>query len=137
MPRFSPLLFLLSGFLFSCNLHLPEMVEAEFKHKNDKAFEALTYSLQAESVNIVAQTIRVNDSTHAYLDLTIVNPKAYSEQPNRMGNHMRELAQMLVVDLKNPQDFDAVRVEVQVNNDYLVASTHRNQTVEYTIKELQ
>jgi hypothetical protein len=137
MSRFFIVLLTLSSFLSACSLNLPKMVEAKFKHKNDVAFEASVASLEAEGVNLAAETSQVNDSTQTFLNLTIVNPKAYSGHPERMISHTKELARMLVADLKNPQDFDAVRVEVQVNHDYLVASTHNSQTAEYTIAELQ
>lgn len=129
------LLILLSGLLASCNLDLAP--SAEFKHANDKVFDAQTLAFEAEDVSLSTERAVLNDSTRTYIDLLLLNPKQQPTEPDTLASRLKNLARLLVVDLKNPQEFDAVRVRIQTDHNYVVASTTKAQTFEFSLAELQ
>jgi hypothetical protein len=129
------LLILFNGLLTSCNIDLAP--DTDFKHANDNVFDAQTLAFEAEDVSLSTERTVMNDSTRTYIDLLLLNPKRQPTEPDTLASRLKNLARLLVVDLKNPQDFDAVRVRIQTDHDYIVASTMNAQTFEFSLAELQ
>ena len=129
------LLVLFTGLLTSCNLDLPP--DADFKHANDKLFYAQTLAFEADDASLSTERTKFNDSTRTYLNLLLLNPKRQPTDPDSLASRLKNLARLLVVDLKNPQDFDAVRIRIQTDHDYIVASTMKAQTFEFSLAELR
>ncbi|MDO7845192.1 hypothetical protein Q5H92_02410 [Hymenobacter sp. M29] len=129
------LLVLLSGLVASCNMEFAP--GADFKHANDDVFNAQTLAFEAETVSLSTERATANDSTRTYLDLLLLNPKRQPTEPDTLASRLKKLARLLVVDLKNPQDFDAVRIRIQTDHEYIVASTTNAQTFEFSLAELQ
>ena len=123
------------GSLTTCNLKSPP--SAEFKHQNDKQFDGEIAALMAENISMDSESSTVNDTTRMYLNLLILNAAKAPTAPDSIKRLARKLAHLLVADLKNPEQYDAVRVRIQTDHEYIVASTTRAQNFEFSIAEFQ
>ncbi|GAB3583082.1 hypothetical protein GCM10027345_28220 [Hymenobacter daeguensis] len=121
--------------LAGCHLTHPQ--SPDFKHQNDQLFDAQTQKLAADDVRLSTEVFTANDSTRRYLSLLILNPTNLPTPPDSLNLCLKNLARLLVADLRNPRDYDAVTVRVQTDRNYLLASTSEARNFEYPLAELQ
>lgn len=95
----------------------------EFKHQHEAAYAAQVKLLNPEELTINGSSETVNDTTHTYLEVFVHNPQGQPDAEAILAERVKQLAHLLVADLKNPAEFEAVSVRVQTDHDYLVAQT--------------
>jgi hypothetical protein len=109
----------------------------EFKHQHEAAYAAQVKLLSPEEFSINGSAETFNDTTHTYLNVFVHNPQNQPEAEAMLAERVKKLAHLLVIDLKNPDDFEAVSIRVQTDHDYLVAQTMNARNFLYPLDSLK
>ncbi len=95
--------------LAACGKQVEVAPGVAIRHQHDAAIQRQIELLQAEQVKVSAPAA---SSGPAVLSLEVLNPYSSSEQhPDTLKQRMRQLARLLVSDLKNPADYQVVNAQ--------------------------
>ncbi len=102
-------LLLLGSAVASCVKQVEVASGVAIRHQHDAAIQRQVELLQAEQLKVSAPAA---GSGPAVLSLEVLNPQAAPEQqPDTLKQRMRQLARLLVSDLKNPADYQVVNAQ--------------------------
>lgn len=111
--------------------------EAEFKHQHDAAYAAQVKLLKPEELSITSVSENSNDTLHTYLEVFVHNADYQAKDPALLEPQVKKLARLLVLDLKNPADFELVTIRLQTDHDYILAQTTDARTFRYPVDSLK
>jgi hypothetical protein len=94
--------------LGACGRQLDVASDVALKHQHDAALQRQIELLEAEQVKVSATA---SGTGPAVLSLNVINPLGSAEQPDTLKQRMRQLARLLVSDLKKPADYQVVNAQ--------------------------
>jgi hypothetical protein len=111
------LLVLLGGLATGCGKQLDVASDVALKHQNDAALQRQIELLEAEQVKVSATA---SGTGPAVLSLDVINPQNLPGQPpDTLKLRMRQLAHLLVSDLKKPADYQVVNAQASFKPGFL------------------
>lgn len=110
-------LLLLSGAVAGCGKQVEVASDVAIRHRHDPAIQRQIELLQAEQLKVSATAVGTGP---AVLNLEVLNPQAAPAQnPDTLKQRMRKLAHLLVVDLKQPADYQIVNAQATFKPGFL------------------
>jgi hypothetical protein len=103
--------------LAACGRQLDVAADVALKHQHDAAIQRQIELLEAEQVKVTAAA---GGTGPAVLSLDVINPQSLSGQhPDTLKQRMRQLARLLVSDLKKPADYQVVNAQASFRPGFL------------------
>ena len=129
-------LLLLGGVVVGCGKQVEIAPGVAIRHQHDPAIQRQVELLQAEQVKVSATAAGTGP---AVLSLEVLNPlSAPAQQPDTLKQRMRKLAHLLVVDLKQPENYQVVNAQATFKPGLLAKDRNTSsQTFIYPLASLR
>ena len=110
-------LLLLGGAVAACGKQVEVASDVAIRHRHDPAIQRQIELLQAEQLKVSATAAGTGP---AVLNLEVLNPQAAPEQnPDTLKQRVRKLAHLVVIDLKQPNEYQVVNAQATFKPGFL------------------